>query len=500
MTDAPAATPLEQLIARLSVAAEEAVRAGNLDQARATAEDVQLVDPDNVRASAIIAEVNRRERSPGEERALMTILFSDLVDSTMLAGRLEPEAIRDIYRLYREAAQQAVDRFGGFVLQYLGDGIVATFGYPIAHEDDARRAVHAGLALITGLEASAEAARQRYQIEPKARVGIHTGPVVVSGLAVQDARERGSIVGVAPNLAARLQSEAEPGTVVVSDVTQALVRNHFSVRSIGLRQLKGIDRGVEVFVVDGVRSVGGRLDATRASSAGLHGRDEARQRLVDAWEVVGDDPDRGRMAVISGEAGIGKTRLAAEIRDLAAQDGHEVVAGACQQYYSNIPLWPVSAMIERTLGLADEPDYVQLAGLVENLTAIGMDLERSVPLLAPLIGIHDTPGYAPPTLDATTRLHETLEALVDWVAHLAGDTRRLVLVEDVHWADPTTLALLGNLAAAPPRAFSAWSPPGRSRLCRGDGMRSGCRSAGSRRRSPGRSSTTWWARPTCRSR
>ena len=289
MTDAPAATPLEQLIARLSVAAEEAVRAGNLDQARATAEDIQLVDPDNTRAASIVAEVNRRERTPGEERALMTILFSDLVDSTVLAGRLEPEAMRDIYRLYREAAQQAVDRFGGFVLQYLGDGIVATFGYPTAHEDDARRAVHAGLALISGLAGVSEAARQRYQTEPRARVGIHTGPVVVSGLAAQDARERGSIVGVAPNLAARLQSEAEPGTVVVSDVTQALVRNHFAVRSVGLRQLKGIDRGVEVFVVDGVRSVGGRLDATRSNKAGLHGRDEARQSLVGAWEEVGND-------------------------------------------------------------------------------------------------------------------------------------------------------------------------------------------------------------------
>jgi class 3 adenylate cyclase len=448
MTDRAGASPLDQLIIRLLVAAAAAVRAGNLDQAKATAEDVQLVDPANAQAASILAEVARRQRTPDEERALMTILFSDLVDSTVLAGQLEPEAMRDIFRLYREAAQQAVDRFGGFVLQYLGDGIVATFGYPVAHEDDARRAVHAGLALIDGVAAASEAALERHSVEPTARVGIHTGPVVVSGLDAEDVRERHSIVGVAPNLAARLQSEAEPGMVVVSDVTQELVRGHFDVRSLGLRQLKGIARDVEVFAVDGVRSVTGRLDATRLSRAGLHGRDQARDRLVGAWDEVGTGV--GRVAVISGEAGIGKSRLAAELRDHAAGDGHDTVAGGCQPYYANVALWPISTLIERALGLDDESEDLRLDRLVDHLAEIGVDPAVAVPYLAPLIGVADPPGYTATIIDATARLQETLAALVRWVGRLGARHRRLFLIEDLHWADPTTLMLLGMLAADPP--------------------------------------------------
>ena len=448
MTDRDGASPLDQLIIRLLVAAAAAVRAGNLDQARATAEDVQLVDPDNAQAAAILAEVSRRQRTPGEERALMTILFSDLVDSTVLAGQLEPEAMRDIFHAYREAAQQAVDRFGGYILQYLGDGIVATFGYPVAHEDDARRAVHAGLALVAGMAAAAEAALERHSVEPTARVGIHTGPVVVSGLSAPDARDRHSIVGVAPNLAARLQSEAEPGMVVMSDVTHELVRGHFDVTSLGLRQLKGIARDVEVFSVDGVRSVTGRLDATRLGRSGLHGRDEARDRLVEAWDDVGTGV--GRIVVISGEAGIGKSRLAAELRDHAGGDAHDTVAGGCQPYYTNVALWPISTLIERALGLDDESEDVRLDRLVDHLTELGVDPTTAVPYLAPLIGVSDPPGYTASIIDATARLQETLTALVGWVGRLGARQRRLFLIEDLHWADPTTLILLGMLAADPP--------------------------------------------------
>ena len=448
MTDRDGASPLDQLIIRLLVAAATAVRAGNLDQARATAEDVQLVDPDNAQAAGILAEVSRRQRTPGEERALMTILFSDLVDSTVLAGQLEPEAMRDIFRVYREAAQQAVDRFGGYILQYLGDGIVATFGYPVAHEDDARRAVHAGLALVAGLAAAAEAALERHSVEPMARVGIHTGPVVVSGLSAPDERDRHSIVGVAPNLAARLQSEAEPGMVVVSDVTHELVRGHFDVTSLGLRRLKGIAREVEVFSVDGVRSVTGRLDATRLGRAGLHGRDEARDRLVGAWDEVGTGV--GRIVVISGEAGIGKSRLAAELRDHAAGDGEDTVAGGCQPYYTNVALWPISTLIERALGLDDESEDLRLDRLVDDLTDLGVDPAAAVPYLAPLIGVPDPPGFTARIIDATARLQETLAALVVWVGRLGARHRRLFLIEDLHWADPTTLTLLGMLAADPP--------------------------------------------------
>lgn len=443
--------PLDQLIGRLVAAARSAIASGNLDQARATAEDVQLVDPDNREVAAILAEVIRRERSPGQERALMTIFFSDLVDSTALAGRLEPEAMQDLYGIYRDEAKQAIDRFGGHILQFLGDGVMASFGYPAAHEDDARRAVHAGLALIKGLDAAGAAANARHGAEPKARVGIHTGLVVVAGLGARDYRERDSIVGVAPNLAARLQSEADPGMVVVSDVTKALVEGQFELRSLGLRQLKGIARTVEVFSVERMRSAFGQLDASRARRAGLHGRDEARTQLVRAWGDVnraGAGP--GRVALISGEAGIGKTRLAAEMRHIVAEDDANTFAAACQPYYANISLWPISVMIERAMNMTGVPDDARVGILVDRLTAAGVDTSTTVPLLAPLIGIDDPPGFTSQTLDPTTRLQETLAAIIDWLAHLAADHPLLFVVEDLHWSDPTTLGLLGLLASAPP--------------------------------------------------
>ncbi|MBA2337149.1 MAG: AAA family ATPase, partial [Acidimicrobiia bacterium] len=439
---------LDQLIERLVAAAGTSIAVGNLDQARATAEDIQLVDPDNPRAAAILAEVNRRQRDPGEQRGLMTIFFSDLVESTALADRLEPEVMRDLYRRYREVAKEAIDRFGGYIVQYLGDGIMASFGYPAAHEDDARRAVYAGLALVEGLQALDEFGPD---VEPRTRVGIHTGPVVIAGLGASEPKERDSIVGVAPNLAARLQSEAEPGMVVVSDVTKALIDGQFEVTSRGLRQLKGIARSVEVFAVDGVRSVFGRFDASRARHAGLHGRGDATSRLVGAWDEVSNQAaPAGGIVLISGEAGIGKTRLAAEIHGTVSAAGGGVLAAACQPYYANSPLWPIATMMERATGLWGEPDEARLGLLVDYLTGLGIDPANSVALLAPLVDIEDTPGYETHTLDATTRLQETFAVVVDWLTTIAAGRPGLLVVEDLHWSDPTTLGLLGVLASSPP--------------------------------------------------
>ncbi len=448
--------PLDQLIGRLLTAAEAALAAGDLEQARSLSEDVQIVDPDNHRAVGILNQVARRQRASGGERALMTILFSDLVDSTVLAGRLEPETMRDLYGIYRQEAKQAIERFGGHVVQYLGDGIMASFGYPDAHEDDARRAVHAGLALVQGMRAASVDTRARYGVEALARVGVHTGPVVVAELSSTTPGERDSIIGMAPNLAARLQSEAEPGAVVISDVTHRLVDGDFHVRSLGLRTLKGIPRGVEVFAVEAARSAMGRLEAGRFRRAGLHGREAARSELLTAWETVATPERAGLIALISGEAGIGKSRLAAEIRDVATARGGDPLVAGCQPYYSNIPLWPVATMLERFLGLERFPepgtdaDDARLGRLVAHLAEIGVDPAPTVPLLAPLIGIDDPPGYEIPTLDATTRLLQTFAAVIGWLSRLAVVRPRLFLVEDLHWADPTTLVLLSIMAEAPP--------------------------------------------------
>jgi class 3 adenylate cyclase len=457
MTDRPlsAENRLGQLLERLLTAAESSLFAGDLEPARATAEEVRAIDPGNERAAQILDRVTRRHRAPLGERALMTLLFSDLVGSTQLAEQAEPERVRDIFSIYRSEAKAAVERYGGYVMQYSGDGILAGFGYPHAHEDDARRAVLAALELVTGMARARGETGSLFGVEPHVRVGIHTGRVVVTDLGeARNVREHESIAGAAPNLAARIQQEAEPDTVVISDVTQQLVETDFYVHSLGVRRLKGISRPVEVFAVDRVRYAGARLDAERFRRVGLVGRDEPRSHLVAAWDAVrgvGSDLGEGQVFLVVGEAGIGKTRLVAEIRDYVVSGDGDVLGADCLPYYANISLWPIAQMLERVLGLglAEEPD--RLGRLAEYLTALGLEPDHNVPFLAPLIGIGDAEGYPAPKLDPAAFLDETLNRLAGWLGRLSGSRPRLLVVEDVHWADPSTLGVLGRLAHHPPR-------------------------------------------------
>ncbi|TFV86972.1 adenylate/guanylate cyclase domain-containing protein [Blastococcus sp. CT_GayMR16] len=440
-----AETRLDRLLERLLTAAETSLAASDLEPARVTAEEVRAVDPDNPRAARILRLVAARQLGPSGERALMTILFSDLVGSTMLSERVEPEQLRDIYAFYRTAAREAVSRYSGYVMQYLGDGILAAFGYPEPHEDDARRAVLAGLDLGVALrDAHTELAR-RFGVAPEVRVGIHTGRVVVTDLSTDPSvAERDSIVGLVTNLAARIQQAAEPGMVVISDVTRQLVDADFYMHSLGERQMKGISRPVEVFAVERPRYAAARFEVERYRKAGLVGREEPRQRMLDAWDGVreGTGPSAGAAFLLVGEAGIGKSRLVAEILDRVEASGGRVLGVGCLPYYANVSLWPLARLLERVLGETGDPD--RLEPLVTHLTALGLDPARSVPFLGALIGVA-APGFPAPELDPTAFLDETLNRLVEWVSALAGVAPRLLVVEDLHWADPSTLAMLGRL-------------------------------------------------------
>ena len=233
---------LEQLIARLLAGAEAAFLAGDIESARASAEEIHAVSPQDRGAIDLLERVTRSQRPPEGERMLMTVMFSDLVESTELAERVDPEVVRDILMAYRGAATTAVERFGGLVLQWLGDGVLAVFGYRQVFEDDARRAVSAALDLVESWAGVRSEVHERFGVEPELRVGVHTGVVVVAEVGEPTGGERNSIVGAAPNLAARIQGEAAPGTVVISDVTQFLVDADFHLRSLGLRSLKGVAR------------------------------------------------------------------------------------------------------------------------------------------------------------------------------------------------------------------------------------------------------------------
>lgn len=452
-----AETRLSRLLERLLNAAEASLAAGDLEPARATAEEVRAVDPDNRRAVLILQRVATRQLDPSGERALMTLLFSDLVGSTMLSERVEPEQLRDVFSFYRAAAKEAVERYSGYVMQYSGDGILAGFGYPEPHEDDGRRAVLAALDLVAAIRDARADLDRRLGVAPEVRVGIHTGRVVVTDLSDdRSVRERDSIVGVAPNLAARIQQAAEPDMVVISDVTQQLVDADFYMHSLGVRELKGISRPVEVFAVERPRYAGARFEAERYRKAGLVGRDEPRDRLFAAWEAMraGGDGERvdGATFLVFGEAGIGKTRLVAELLDRVEATGGKVLGAGCLPYYANVSLWPIARMLERVLGVVGD-DTDRLGHLVRHLDSLGLDLPRSVPFLASLIGATEASDYPAPELDPSAFLDETLNRLVEWLSALAERTPHLFIVEDLHWADPSTLGLLGRLVDRQPRAI-----------------------------------------------
>ncbi|MGY1731153.1 ATP-binding protein [Geodermatophilus sp. SYSU D01045] len=444
-----AETRLARLLERLLTAAEASLAAGDLEPARATAEEVRAVDPGNRRAALLLQRVAGRQVGAVGERALMTLLFSDLVGSAQLSEQVEPEQLRDLFAFYRAAARDAVDRYGGTLMHYSGDGVLAGFGHPVPHEDDARRAVLAGLDLVVALHDARARLADRFGVALEVRVGIHTGRVVVSDLVDDGAvAERDSVVGLVPNLAARVQKAADPGTVVISDVTQQLVDADFYLQSLGERRLKGISRPVEVFRVDRPRYAAARFQSERYRKAGLVGRDGPRARLLEAWDAVRQG-DAGAAFLVAGEPGIGKSRLAAEVLDRVESSGGRVVGAACLPYHANVSLWPIARMIERLVSRAGEGGD-RLRPLVAHLESLGLDPAVVVPLVGPLAGLPETPEYPAPELDPGALLDETLDRLVDWMAASAARRPHLLVVEDLHWADPSTVDLLGRLAARRP--------------------------------------------------
>jgi class 3 adenylate cyclase len=457
VTDLPTSAEgrLTRLLERLLNAAEASLAAGDLEPARATAEEVRAVDPDNRRAALILRKVANRQLGPSGERALMTLLFSDMVSSTMLSERVEPEQLRDLFSFYRAAAREAVQRYRGHVMQYSGDGILAGFGYPDPHEDDARRAVLAALDLVVAMRDARADLDRRLGVAPDIRVGIHTGRVVVTDLSDdRSVAGRDSIVGVVPNFAARIQQGGEPGMVVISDVTRQLVDADFYMHSLGERELKGISRPVEVFAVERPRYAGARFEAERYRKAGLVGRDQPRDQMFLAWEAVRERtaPQAGSSFLVVGEAGIGKSRLVAEVLDRVEASSGKVLGVGCLPYYTNVSLWPIAQALERLLGVASG-DGDRLRPLVSHLTSLGLDPTRFVPFLSSLIGVTHSPEYPAPELDPSAFLDETLNRIVEWLGALSDRTPHLFVVEDLHWADPSTLGLLGRLVDRRPRGI-----------------------------------------------
>ena len=375
------------------------------------------------------------------ERRQLTVMFCDLVGSTALANALDPEEYRPILSAYHEACARTVTEFGGFVAKYMGDGVLAYFGYPQAHEDDAVRAVRAGLALTE------EVARVPVPsgVEPlRARVGIATGLVVVGDLIGAGAAQERSVVGETPNLAARLQTLAAPGAVVIAPATRRLLGSEFNLGDLGPQHLKGFATPVAAWQVLGTSAIESRFEAHGTGDTPLIGRSEELRLLAQRWQQARGAG--GQVAWLSGEAGIGKSRVAREFRDRLRSEPHADVQCQCSPFFSNSPLHPFVERIERDAGFRlDDPAGARLVKLETLLAQATDDIVSVAPVFATMLSLPVGDRYGPSPYDPGQQRELTIEALIGYLLGLARRRPLLLLIEDVHWADPTTREVLDRL-------------------------------------------------------
>ena len=373
------------------------------------------------------------------------------MDSTTLARQLDPEDYREVVRAYQATCGDVIQRFDGYIAQYLGDGLLVYFGYPQAHEDDAQRAVRAGLEILDALASLQARLAADKGIRLAVRLGIHTGLVVVGAMGT-GGRQEALALGDTPNIAARLQGLAAPDTVVVSDATWRLVQGYFAGHDLGPQTLKGVETPVQVYRVLGTSGAQSRLDVVSPRGlTPLVGREAEVALLRERWAQARDG--LGQVVLLSGEAGIGKSRLVQVLQEHVAAEPHARLEWRCSPYAQQSPLHPVIAHLHRLLRWRpDDTPAEKLRTLEETLAAYGLALPETVPLLAALLSLPLPERYPPLTLTPQRQRQKTLDALLAWL--LAEATRQPVLfiVEDLHWIDPSTLEFLTLLIDQGPTA------------------------------------------------
>jgi class 3 adenylate cyclase len=371
-------------------------------------------------------------RHDGAERRQLTVMFTDLVGSTALSTKLDPEDLRAVIGAYHKCVAETVARFDGFVAKYMGDGVLIYFGYPQAHEDDAERAVRAGLTLI-------DAVRRLTTAEPlQVRIGVGTGLVVVGDIVGSgEAQERG-VVGETPNLAARLQAAAAPNTIVIGPTTRRLLGDLFEYQDLGGVEAKGFAAPVQAYEVLRPSAVESRFEAMHASAlTALVGRQEEADLLLRRWQQA--KGGEGCVVLISGEAGIGKSRLSQNVLERLSGEPHTKLRYYCSPHHQDSALYPSITQLERAAGLRREDTDEQRLDKLEAVLALGTDdLPAAVPLLADLLSIPIGDRYPPLNLPPQKRKEKTLHAQLAQVEGLAARQPVLMVFDDIHWSDPTT--------------------------------------------------------------
>ncbi len=375
------------------------------------------------------------------ERRQVTLLFCDLVGSTELANAVDPEDMGAFIRYFQDTCASAIARFDGFVAKFMGDAVLAYFGYPLAHEDAVGQSVRAALAIVQGLRTAKRPDGQ----PPEVRVGLATGLVVIGDLVGAGVAREHAIVGETPNLAARLQALAEPNAILISQATHHLVGRQFECESLGERALKGFAQPVRVWRVLREAAVESRFAASQ--SAGLNpliGRGEEMRQLLARWNLTRGG--KGQVVIIQGEGGIGKSRMVDALSRHLADEPHVRVLCQCSPYHVNSALYPVIRHLERAAGFEpDDSPARKLEKLEQILAASDSDIATTASLMADLLSIRTEGRYPPLDVPPAQRKAATIAALVEQLKRLGERDPVLFVLEDAHWIDPTTQELLTRL-------------------------------------------------------
>ncbi|WIM88380.1 adenylate/guanylate cyclase domain-containing protein [Candidatus Mycobacterium wuenschmannii] len=410
--------------------AVQAINSGDRATASALAQQVLAVDSGNLEAEDLLATP---AAGTGELRRL-TILFADVVDSTALSTRIEPEIYRTVIGRYRQQVNDIVNRYEGHVFSTKGDGLLAVFGHPKAHENDVRRAVQAGLDISREVARLSAQVRARFDFDISVRAGIHRGVVYLDV-------EQDDVYGLGANLASRVSGLAPPGCVVVSGSIAPLARAYFELEAKPPQTVKGIDEPVEHHLVHGER-----ISWTRIPLGPLVGRQKELEYLQASWELAAQGTLTTPGVGFIGEAGVGKSRLATVAADIAEQSGNPVLALIGSPFHGDVGLYPIRAMLEQRCGIDRTTEQTERLRLLdEQVRAHGFEPESAVPLLALVLGISTDHGYEPVRAEGAKLSRLIAKAILHYFSAIVGESPAVILAEDLQWFDPSTLEVVESL-------------------------------------------------------